>query len=77
MGYDSATRQRAVQLYLEGTSMRAIGRLLGVNHQSVANWIQQAAEQLPDTVTDTTPTETVEVDELVTFVGKKSGTSTS
>lgn len=39
MGSDPRSRQRAVQRYLEGTSMRAIGCLLGVNHQSVANWI--------------------------------------
>jgi transposase-like protein len=75
MGYDGDLRQRAVQLYLEGTSQRAISRLLSVNHQSVANWIAQHHHRLPAQVTDTTPTETIEVDELVTFVGKKRITS--
>ena len=52
MGYAPELRQRAVQLYLEGTSMRAIGRRLGVNHQSVAAWVNQHADQLPAQVTD-------------------------
>jgi transposase-like protein len=42
-GVALALRTRAVQLYLEGTSFRAIGRLLGVHHQSVANWVAATA----------------------------------
>ena|SRR6185503_13349007 len=76
MGYDPMLREQALKLYLEGTSFRAIGRLLSVNHQSVANWINEAARQLPSRVTDGTPTDTVETDELFTFVGKKSTKST-
>ena len=71
MGYEADLKQRALQLYLEGMSLRAIGRLLHVHHQSVANWIKAAALHLPSQVTETTATETIEVDELVTFVGKK------
>lgn len=63
-------------MYLEGVSMRSIGRILGVNHQSVANWVKQEAEALPEQVTDDTPTQTVEIDELFTYVGKKSAEST-
>ena len=76
MGYDPVLREQALKLYLEGTSLRAIGRLLHVNHQSVANWINAAARQLPSRVADSTPTDTVETDELLTYVGKKSTKST-
>lgn len=65
-----------MRMYLEGVSLRGIGRILGVHHQSVANWVKQAAEALPEQVTDTTPTKTVEVDELFTYVGKKRSAST-
>lgn len=54
-------------------SLRSIGRLLGTVHQSVANWVAASAAQLPASVTDTTPSETIEVDELYTFVEAKKG----
>lgn len=46
-GYDEEIRFQALQLYLEGHSMREIGRMLNVNHQSVANWMQDYARYLP------------------------------
>lgn len=76
MGYDPLLREQAVKLYLEGTSLRAIGRLLSIHHQSVANWINEHANQLPIRVTDDTPTVSVETDELFTYIGKKSAKST-
>ena len=75
-GPDPDLREKAVSLYLEGMSMRAIGRQLGVHHQSVANWVDAAEAQLPQQVADTTPTEVVEIDELFTHVGKKTSVST-
>lgn len=75
-GYDPELRERALSLYLEGLSLRAIGRQLGVHHQSVANWVNAAEAKLPEGVADTTPTEVVEIDELFTHVGKKGGAST-
>jgi transposase-like protein len=76
MGYDEEVREQAVQLYLEGASLRSIGRLLHVHHQSVSNWINAHAHTLPKQVADTEPTSTVEVDELFTYVGKKTNVST-
>ena len=71
MGYDSGLREQAVKLHLEGMSFRAVGRALSVNFQSVINWFNNAHDQLPHQVEDTTPTQTVEIDELFTYVGKK------
>lgn len=68
-GHGTAVHEQAVQLYLEGMSQRAIGRILGVVHQSVANWVAAAARALPAQVADPQPTETIEVDELETFIG--------
>jgi len=75
-GHEVALREQALKLYLEGVSLRGIGRVLGVHHQSVANWIKRASDALPEQVTDTTPTQTVEIDELFTYVGKKRSVST-
>ena len=46
-GYEEEVRFQALQLFLEGHSMREIGRVLDVNHQSVANWIKAYARYLP------------------------------
>ncbi len=46
LGYDEKTREAALKLYLEGNGFRRIGRLLGVNHQSVANWVNAAHARL-------------------------------
>lgn len=78
MGHDPSLKTQAIQLCLEGMSFRAIGRVLGVNFQSVINWLNAYHDkQLPLQVEDTAPTENVEIDELFTFVGKKSGKHTS
>ena len=76
MGYDDEVREQAVQLYLEGNSLRSIGRILKVHHVSVSNWINAHAHTLPRQVADSEPTQTVEIDELFTYVGKKTSKST-
>jgi transposase-like protein len=75
-GHDPSLKEQAVSLYLEGLSLRSIGRQLGVHHQSVANWVDAAEARLPEKVEDSTPTEVVEIDELFTHVGKKTSAST-
>lgn len=46
-GYSEEMRFQALQLYLDGQSMREIGRTLGVNHQTVANWLHDYARYTP------------------------------
>ncbi len=75
MGYDQATREMALRLYLEGTSFRAIGRLLSIHYVSVINWVNAAHDVLPEQVADTTHTQIEETDELFTFIGKKTNKS--
>ncbi|MBP9502604.1 MAG: helix-turn-helix domain-containing protein [Candidatus Promineofilum sp.] len=36
-----------MQLYIDGYSMREIGRKLKVNHQSIANWMKDYGRYLP------------------------------
>ncbi len=75
-GYPVALREQAVKLYVDGLNFRRVARHLGVNHQTVVNWINAASgtatpAPVPDTV------ETVELDELHTFVGDKKTKLTS
>jgi transposase-like protein len=51
-GYSEETRVTALQLHLEGHSLRAISRELAVNHQSVANWINDFTTYLPSNYED-------------------------
>ena len=46
-GYDLSARRQALKLYVDGTNFRRIARHLGVNPQSVANWVNAAAANLP------------------------------
>jgi transposase-like protein len=75
-GYPDEMHHRAVQLYLEGTNLRRIGRLLGIDHMTVADWIHQEAARLPAAPG---PQDSVaaEQDELFTFIAAKKTSSTS
>ena len=73
LGYPEETKREAVRLYLEGTNFRRIGRLLSVNHQSVVNWVNSYHASLPSAEQSVAAPETLEMDELFTFVGSKKG----
>jgi transposase-like protein len=45
--YSELLQSEAVHLYLSGMSFRAVARRLGVHHQSVINWVNAYARQLP------------------------------
>jgi len=74
-----------LKLYVDGTNFRRIARHLSVNHQTiinwvnhqtVINWVNQAAANLPAPPLPKerqkeAPVETLELDELFTFVSQK------
>lgn len=77
LGYPEETKREAVRLYLEGTNFRRIGRVLGVNHQSVVNWVNAYHAGLPAAERAVAQPETLEMDELFPFVGSKKARPTS
>jgi len=60
----------AIRMYSDGLNFRQIGRHLKVSHGSVMNWVKAHAEKLPEAPV---PEEvnTVEMDELYTFIEEK------
>ena len=56
---------------LEGINLRRIGRILSVNHQSVTNWVNAYHARLPEASTPVERPQTLEMDELFTFIGSK------
>lgn len=78
LGYDRKTREMALKLYVEGNGIRRIGRLLSVNHQTVANWTRAAHARLAAQPAPQQPAPSVlEVDELFTFTQSKKRPPTS
>ena len=75
-GYSPELRARAVRMYVDGMGFRQIGRQLQVDHVSVMNWVRDYASQMPEAPVPE-KAETVEMDELYTFIGKKKTGSTS
>ena len=71
LGSPEELKREAVRLYLEGTNFRRIGRVLAVNHQSVVNWVNSYHAALPAAAQSVAQPQTLEMDELFTFVGSK------
>ncbi len=69
-GYQPEIRQQAIRMYLDGLNFRRIGRLLNVHHTSVMNWVNAYADTLDEAPVPAT-VETIEMDELYTYVGSK------
>ena len=69
-GYPRALRRQAVRMYVDGMNFRRIARHLGVHHQSVINWVNAHADELQEALVPR-EVETVEIDELYTFIGDK------
>jgi len=77
-GYAPEIRAAAVRQAVDGGNYRRIGRALGVDHQSVANWVNACSQTLPDVPPIPEGELAVnEMDELFTFIGAKKTLSTS
>jgi transposase-like protein len=80
MGYSTVIREQAIKMVVDGANYRRTGRYLQVNHQSVANWVTAATAKLKAGDAprpEVGDSDTAELDELFTFVGRKKTKSTS
>ncbi len=76
-GYGQALPTQALKLYVDGLNWR-LGRTLGIDHQTVANWSAAQAASLPDSPpVPEQPLAVNELDELFTFIGAKKTKRTS
>lgn len=74
--YDEKFRQIAIQLYVDGMNFRRTGLHLGVDPQSVANWVKAHTDILPAAPVPK-KVDNAEMDELFTFIKDKKTGSTS
>jgi transposase-like protein len=74
-GYDPQVRKQAMQLYVDGMNLRRTARQLGVHHRTIALWVKEHVDRLPETP-QPKQVKTAEMDELFTFIGNKKTKST-
>ena len=79
--YSKEFKEKAIAIFYEGNSGRAVGRIMGINKSSVYNWIKKLNEKLQNTnhteenaVTKAKTTEVIEMDEVFDYIkDKKTG----
>jgi transposase-like protein len=62
---------KALQLYLEGVSLREIERLIGVSHVSVMNWVKKYKVQAPENSEYRPTYKVLKHAELIAFLGDR------
>ena len=74
-GYPDSLRKRAAEMYVDGMNLRKIARQLKIHHRTVALWVVDRAETVPNAPMPSEVKE-AEMDELFTFIGDKKTEST-
>jgi transposase-like protein len=78
-GASKETKNFALKLYLEGMSLRAIGRILKVSNVAVLKWIKKFGEQAEqlhkEEISKLRKVSVMEIDEMHHYIGKKSAKS--
>mgnify|MGYP002866342451 FL=1 len=74
-GYPESTRTRAAEMYVDGGNLRRIARQLKIAPRTVALWVTDVAEALPNAPMPEEVKE-AEMDEIFTFIGDKKTEST-
>jgi transposase-like protein len=75
-GYPDSLRKRAMEMYVDGGNLRRIARHLKVAPQTIAYWVTDLAETLPNAPMPD-EVKAAEMDELFTLIGDKKTESTS
>ena len=73
--YTESQREQIMRAYQERVSMRGIQRIFGVARQTLSHWLKEKAASLPnlaDALAPARPDDVLELDELWSFVLKKS-----
>ena len=76
--YSEEFKQKAISIFYEGNSGRAVGRIMGINKSTVYNWIKKLGEKLQNSgctkennIADTGQAEIIEMDELFDYIEAK------
>src|SRR4028119_1965527 len=70
-GYSDTVKELCLKMYVNGMGFRGIERVTEIAHTTVLNWVKQVGQQLPDAPSAEAIPQIAQLDELQTFVGKK------
>ena len=79
LNYSEEFKREAIQIFYEGNSGRAVGRIKGINKSTVYNWIKKLNEKIQKEAildeenksTESKTVEEIEMDELFTYTKEK------
>ena len=78
LNYSKEFKQKAIAIFYEGNSGRAVGRIMGINKSTVYNWIKELDEEIESSKleeekeTDNAQTvDIIEMDELFSYIKEK------
>lgn len=72
--YSEEAKEMVIRAYFERVSMEGIKRIFGVNPKTLAKWLKERGEILPEleeTLEEARPDDILELDELWSYVQKK------
>lgn len=74
LNYDEEFKMKAIQIFYEGNSTRAVGRIMKINKSTVYNWIKALNKKVKesDSKKENEPNkEIIEMDELFSYTKHK------
>ena len=79
LNYSEEFKREAIQIFYEGNSGRAVGRIKGINKSTVYNWIKKLNKKIQKEATvdeenkstESKTVEEIEIDELFTYTKDK------
>ena len=84
LNYSKEFKQKAIAIFYEGNSGRAVGRIMGINKSTVYNWIKELDEEIESSkleeeeenktegkeTDDAQTVDIIEMDELFSYIKK-------
>lgn len=79
VNYKKEFKEKAIKIFYEGNSGRAVGRIMGINKSTVYNWIKKMNEKIEkrdvgdkeNEIAEAKRVEVIEMDELFSYIKKK------
>ena len=84
LNYSKEFKQKAIAIFYEGNSGRAVGRIMGINKSTVYNWIKELDEEIESSkleeeenktegkeTDDAQTVDIIEMDELFSYIKEK------
>lgn len=73
LNYDEEFKRKAIKIFYEGNSGRAVGRLMKINKSTVYNWIKALNKKIekPKKQEEKICKEVIEMDELYSYTNHK------